>query len=415
MDRWRRSTPWQQTLFIMFFAQFVSTMGFSIIFPFLPLYVQALGTNTRFSLEFWAGMAFSSQGMTMMVASPIWGAVADRFGRKLMVERAMFGGAILLSLMGFVRSAEELALLRAIQGLITGTVPAATALVAAAAPRERSGYAMGVLQMGVWGGISVGPLIGGLIADTWGFRAAFVVTGGLLAIAGVLVWLGVEEVFVATSGTEHRLALMAQWRGVLAAPGVRLVYGVRSLSWLGRTMLAPIVPLFVQLLMPQSDRVSTFTGLVVGVAAAAGTASAVYLGRLGDRVGHRRVLIASALAASVLYVPQSFVTQAWQLLALQALTGVAIGGIIPALSALLAGFTEPGREGAVYGLDNSVVAGARAVAPLLGTGVAVWLGLRGTFLATGLLFLLTALLAGRWLPAVGGSSPPAPKWKPMRG
>jgi DHA1 family multidrug resistance protein-like MFS transporter len=174
---------WERTLYIMLFVQLVSTMGFSIIFPFFPLYVNELGTNTGLSLEFWAGMVFSSQGVTMMFASPIWGAIADKYGRKPMVVRATFGGAVLILLMGFVRSAEELTLVRALQGLVTGVVPAASALVAAAAPRDRTGYAMGVLQLGLWSGVAVGPLIGGFMADTWGFRSAFITTSVLLVLA----------------------------------------------------------------------------------------------------------------------------------------------------------------------------------------------------------------------------------------
>ncbi|MFP4437267.1 MAG: MFS transporter, partial [Chloroflexaceae bacterium] len=162
---------WKQTLWIMFFAQFVSATGFSLIFPFLPLYVQSLGTETGISIEFWAGMVFSSQAITMMIASPIWGALADRHGRKLMAARAMFGGSLIILLMAFARSAEELVLLRTVQGLITGTIPAANALVAAVAPRERLGYAMGMLQVGFRSGIAAGPLIGGVLADTFGFRA----------------------------------------------------------------------------------------------------------------------------------------------------------------------------------------------------------------------------------------------------
>ena len=393
-----KENSWQRTLYIMLFAQFVSTMGFSMIFPFFPLYVQHLGTNTGLSLEFWAGMVFAVQGATMMVAAPIWGSMADRFGRKLMVERAMFGGAILILWMGFVSSAEELALVRAIQGFVTGVVPAANALVAAAAPRERSGYAMGVLQMGLWSGVAVGPLMGGFMADTWGFRSAFIGTAVLLLFGGILVRVGIKEVFEPKPGQGNPFAFWGQWREIISAPGVGLIYTARLLSWLGRTMLVPVLPLFVVTLLPGSDRISTFTGLVVGLAAATGTASAVYLGRLGDRVGHRQILVMSAFTAALFYSLQFFVTEAWHLLLLQALAGAAAGGVMPAISALLSHYTQPGQEGAVYGIDSSVAAAARAVAPMLGAGVAVWIGISGTFIVSGLFFVCAAVMAIRWLP-----------------
>jgi DHA1 family multidrug resistance protein-like MFS transporter len=191
---------------------------------------------------------------------------------------------------------------------------------------------------------------------------------------------------------------MGEWTSILVSPGVGLIYVTRAMSWLGRTMLLQILPLFVATLMPESDRVSTFTGLVAGLAAATGTASAVYLGRLGDRIGHRQVLVGSAMIGGLFYIGQFFVTQPWQLLLLQALTGAAIGGVTPALSALLNNYTQPGQEGAVYGLDSSVAAAARAVAPLIGTGIAIWIGLPGAFAMAGLCFLLTAAIAIRWLP-----------------
>ena len=186
---------WKRTLYIAFFAQLISAMGFSLIFPFLPLYVQALGTTTGISIDFLAGMVFSAQALTMMIASPIWGSLADQYGRKLMVERAMFGGTLLLFLMAFVTSAEQLVLLRAIQGFITGTVSANNALVASTAPRERMGYAMGLLQVGQWSGVAMGPLIGGVLADAYGYAIPHIFTAILLGIGGILIHFGIDEEF----------------------------------------------------------------------------------------------------------------------------------------------------------------------------------------------------------------------------
>ena len=187
--------PWRRNLYIMFAVQLVSMSGFSLVFPFLPLYIKQLGISTGGSTEFWSGLVFSAQPLTMMISAPIWGAVADRFGRKLMLARAMFGGAVLLAAMGFAQSAEQLALLRALQGLVTGTIPAANALVAASAPREHCGEALGLLQTGAWVGVAVGPLLGGVIGDAVGFRESFWITGILLALSGAAVLLWVEEDF----------------------------------------------------------------------------------------------------------------------------------------------------------------------------------------------------------------------------
>jgi len=405
------SIPWQRTLYIMLFAQVITAVGFSSMFPFLPLYVESLGTETNLSIEALAGLVYSAQSFAMMIASPFWGAVADRYGRKLMVERAMFGGSLILLMMAFVTTAEQLVLLRTIQGLITGTIAAANALVASETPRQRTGYAMGLMQVGMGAGVALGPLIGGLIADTIGYSATFYVTAGLLFTAGILVFFGVKEDFSPSANHKQSgfKSLFSEWGLILSAPGIKSTYGMRFISQLGRIIILPIAPLFIQTLSVNSTRLNTFTGLVIGIASATTTISAVFLGPLGDRTGHRRIVILSSCGAAFFYFLQSRVTAGWQLLLLQALIGVALGGIIPAISALLAQLTQSGEEGTVYGLDNSITAASRALAPLLGAAVAAAFSLRSVFTFTGVLFAFTAVMGLFLLPSrepVNADRPP---------
>ncbi|MEX2535344.1 MAG: MFS transporter [Trueperaceae bacterium] len=392
---------WKRTLIILSVAQLLSAIGFSMIFPFLPNYVEALGSSTGTSLVFWAGAVFSAQALTMMIASPLWGAAADRLGRKPMVARAMFGGAVVILLMAFARSAEELTLLRAIQGLLTGIGSAANALVASITPRERSGYAMGILQTALWSGVAVGPVMGGVLADLYGFRVAFVVTAGLLVVGGLLVTFGVREEFKPTERSGQ--GVIGDWQEILRTRGVAVTYTARFTATLGRGLLVPVLPLFVPLIMMSSQGVSTMIGLVIGVSSATGTVSAIILGNLGDRIGHKRVLVWSALGAALAYIPMAFVTEPWQLLLLNAVSGVAIGGVMPALSALLAGYSTQGSIGSAFGLDNSVMSASRAFAPLVGVGVASLFGYRSAFLAGSIIYLLTLAVAALKLP-----SPPLP-------
>lgn len=392
---------WEKTVYIVFISQVTSVIGFSMIFPFFSLFAADLGSSTGMSIELLAGLVFSSQAFTMMLSAPMWGAIADRYGRKLMIARATFGGAIIILLMGFSRSAEMLVVLRAIQGVITGTVPAANALVAATAPREKMGYAMGLMQMALWTGVAIGPLIGGTMADAFGYQAAFSVTAVLLLLSGFLVWFGVKENFepqVDERG-KHR-SVWQDWKEILSAVGVIPAYFIRFLVGIGQTIIIPLAPLFIIQLMPVGSPVNFFTGLMIAISGAASTATAVYLGRLGDRVGHRPILLFSIVGVALSYLPQPFVNQAWQLMVLQALTGAAYGGIIPSLTALLAQFTKPGEEGSVYGFDSSIQAASRTVAPLLGAGIAVWFSIRATLGATGLLFVVIFILAIRFMPAM---------------
>ncbi len=392
---------WKFTLGVVFIAQILSAVGFSMIFPFLPLYIESLGSTTGLSTELAAGLVISVQGLTMMLTAPIWGALADRFGRKKMIMRALFGGAITLTLMGFAQSAEQLIFIRAVQGMLTGTVSANNALVAASAPRNRLGFAMGALQVGLYAGVAVGPVLGGVLADLFGYSVPFVVTAVCLAAGGLVVLFGVNEEFSAPSErSQIRPAAMLQgWKRLLGASGVSLVLFIRFLSGLARMIIVPIAPLFVvSLLARGAEGGNTYAGLVMAVSAATSTIGAIYLGNLGDRISHRKILFFCAGAAAVLYVPQAFVADVGQLLLFQGLTGFAAGGMVASPSALLSRYTDAQTSGAVYGLENSVISGSRAAAPLFGATVALWLGMRGTFLATAVVFALVAICAWQLLP-----------------
>ncbi len=391
-------TPWQRNLWIVWFAELTSIIGFTVVIPILPLYVRELGISDPDAVTFWSGMIFSAHAVAMAVMSPIWGALADQYGRKLMVERAMFGGAVVIGLMGFAQSVQQLALLRTLQGMLTGTVTAANTLVASTAPRDRTGYALGILQMGIYSGASVGPLVGGLITDTLGFRAAFWTTSGLLLIGGLLVAFLVQEDFrpPPRSAQKGWRAIWEDFRLVLFSSSLRNAFSVRLMMRTASRLLEPILPLFIQA-VASSGRVATLAGVVRGTNAAAGAVGALALGRASDRIGRRQVLLLCAMASSIFYGAQFFTTDMVQLTLLQAASGLAMGGILATLSATLASLAPEGREGAVYGMDATVVSVANAVAPMVGTTLAVMGNLRVPFLAAALLFSVAGLVTARLL------------------
>lgn len=389
---------WQRNLYVIWVAEFIAIAGFSVAMPFLPYYVQELGIKDEKQVELWSGLLFSGQAVTMGIFAPIWGSLADRFGRKLMVERAMFAGAVLMAAMGFARSVQELLLLRILQGCLTGTVAAATTLVASTAPRQKAGYSLGLLQMAVYVGASAGPMLGGLVADAFGYRAAFWVTGALIFVGGWLVVFFVREDFqpVQREGSVTG-DFVRGLRLVLSSKALQSAFAVRLLSRLGDRLLVPLLPLFIASLLT-GGKVASIAGLVVGLAAASSAVGAVVLGRVSDRLGQRRVLIVSTLAAAAFYVPQFFVTSVVQLALLQAATGLALGGTIASVSAVMAALAPEGRQGAVYGVDASMVSAANAVGPMAGALIAAAVGLRPTFLLVAGVFVLASLGVARLMP-----------------
>jgi DHA1 family multidrug resistance protein-like MFS transporter len=385
---------WRRNLYTLWVAELVAVAGFTVVIPFLPYYVQELGVTELKQVEFWSGLLFASHAVAMAILSPIWGSLADRYGRKLMVERAMFGGAVVMGAMGFVQNVQQLVVLRALQGCITGTIAAATTLVASSAPRQRSGQALGLLQMAVYSGASAGPLLGGLVADHFGYRAAFVVTGALLFLAGITVAIFVHEEFE----PPQREAVSQRgdfWLGVKTVFHSRELLGVLGIELmmrLGTKVMGPVLPLFVQTLAPGTGRIASLVGLITGLGAATSAVGAILLGRASDRLGYRPVLLTCALGMAVVYVPQFFVTTPVQLLILQAVVGVAMGGGLAAIGAMLANLSPEGRQGAVYGLDWSAVAMANGLGPMTGAAVAAGLGLRAPFLFAGGIYGLAALM-----------------------
>lgn len=391
--------PWKQTVRVLFVIHLLTAAGFSLVVPFLPLYVKQLGVATRGSVAFWSGVIFAAPAITMMLAAPLWGFLADRHGRKLMLVRSTIAGGVLLGAMGFVTNAEELALLRALQGSLTGYIAASNALVAATIPREHAGESFAYLRTGTWVGAGVGPLLGGVIGELFGFRQSFWVTGMLLLAAGCLAIFAVKESFKPVEPQKKR-SFLASYRLILTTPGLPRLYSMSFVDNLGRSMLLPILPLFMLSLMGTLEGVASATGILMGVKAICGSLAALWVGRLGDRIGHGKVIVIASIAMVALYVPQPFVTAPWQLITLQILTGFAAVGIIPGVGALISLYVPEGSAGATFALNSSVEALARTVAPMLGAAIAAGIGMRAVFIVTAGAYALVVLLARPLYPVV---------------
>jgi DHA1 family multidrug resistance protein-like MFS transporter len=174
-------------------------------------------------------------------------------------------------------------------------------------------------------------------------------------------------------------------------------------------MLGPVLPLFIQSLVPPTARLATIAGLISGVPAATGAVGAATLGRASDRIGYRRIMLACIAVMALLYVPQYFVTSPWQLLVLQGGLGLVMSGVLASISALLANLSPEGHQGAVYGVDASVVAAANGVGPMLGASVAAVMGLRAPFLLAAAAFVVAFAIAWLKVPASTQKTGPSTK------
>ena len=380
---------WKKSLYAIWVAELLAIVGFNVSIPILPFYLGELGVSDPGALKVWVGLAQTAGAVTLAVFSPIWGSLADSYGRRLMLLRSMFGGMVVLALMGFVSSPWQLIVLRAAQGALTGTIGAATVLVASITPEEELGYGLGLLQTAVFAGASLGPLIGGTLSDAFGYRLPFWVTGVLLGAAGTIVLLLVKEDFrpSAPRGTA-RARLFPDLSLLTRSPGLLgLLLSVATVQ-VANSVVGPILPMFIQSLAPSSDLIGSTTGIILGSAAISGAVASALVGKLSHRIGYRRALILCVVGSCLLYIPQAFVRSVGALLALRVIGALFLGGTSPTVNATIAGLTERANHGVVYGLSASISSVGMSLGPMIGAAVGVAWGFPAVFLTTaGILFL----------------------------
>jgi DHA1 family multidrug resistance protein-like MFS transporter len=390
-----RPISWRRNLYALVIAQALAIVGFGLRDAFLPFYLKGLGDLDNDQAALWSGYVAAGGAGVMVITAPLWGIISDRRGRKPMVLRAMFAAMLTVGLMGIATEPWHLLGLRLIEGGFTGTVTASTALVAASAPKDKLGYSLGLISMAVFSGASLGPFMGGILADTIGYRATFGVSAACLGSAGVIVLFFVRERFTppvrAARGPERGLAAFRASTAWLMAPMLLTMIAVLFVVRLAQMGVRPIMPLYVEEIGHLDDKhAASIAGLAFGLLGLTSAISSIYLGRRGDRVGHRKILLACTLGCGLVYLPMAFVTAPWHLVVLWGLFGVAAGGLIPAANALVANETPGERRGFIYGITTSASSLGGFFGPLAGAAIAASLGFSAAFIATTILLLMLA-------------------------
>ncbi|HEX2035480.1 MAG TPA: MFS transporter [Chloroflexota bacterium] len=393
----KSETSWGRQLAALWVAQLISALAFSFALPFLPLYIQALGVPDAREAGLWAGASSAAFSLVMATFGPIWGSIADRRGPRLMVGRAMFGGALVIGCMGLVRSVYGLFGLRVLQGAITGVQAAITVLLAAVVPQRRLAWGVGLLQMATFAGASVGPLVGGYVADQYGFRPAFLITGALMLLSGAIIFLCVPEPARSTRAAA-RVGMLTGLRWSFTSPAILAMVTIMFVLQFAATVTSPVLPLFIKDLAGDTGQAASITGLILGLGGLFGSLSAIGAGRAADSLGHKPVLLLAAFGSTLCYAPQALVTDTSQLLVLRVGLGLFNGALIPSTQAVIGLSTPPERRGVVFGIAASAASLGSAAGPLVGAGVAATLGVRAVFVVTAALLLLTCLVLARSLP-----------------
>ena len=374
---------WRRTLYAVGAGELLAVAGFTTSTPITPLFLQDLGVTDPTRLKMLAGLVQALPSISLVFFSPIWGGIADNYGRKPMLMRAMFGGTLVMLLMGMVTSPWQLLVLKTIQGCITGTIAAATIMVASIAPPEEVGYGLGLLQMAIFLGASLGPLIGGVIADLFSRRATFFATSFLLLVAGIVIARFTEDSFTPPAKRKSIAAsMLPDFRPLARSRALWSLMAVIAADQIAGSVVSPFLPLYIKKISTTAARVGTTTGVIIGLGAVASALAAIIVGRFSYRLGYRRVLIVCMTGAALFIIPQAFVRTPVQLLFLRVASCFFVGGNLPSVNALIAQRVESGKQGSIYGISSSISSGSNALGPVLGASIALAGGYGPVFLTT---------------------------------
>lgn len=304
---------WKVNLISVWFGCFFTGLAISQILPFLPLYISQLGVSSHEALSMWSGLTFSITFLISAIVSPMWGSLADRKGRKLMLLRASLGMAIAILLQAFATHVWQLFLLRGIMGLTSGYIPNAMALVASQVPRERSGWALSTLSTAQISGVIGGPLMGGFVADHIGLRAVFLITAMLLVVSFLVTLFLIKEGVRPVIRKSERLSGKAVFASLPYPALVISLFFTTMVIQLCNGSISPILALFIKSMMPDSNNIAFLSGLIASVPGISALISAPRLGKLGDRIGTERILMATLICAVLLFFAMSWVTTPFQL------------------------------------------------------------------------------------------------------
>jgi len=384
---------WKVNLSVLWSGQFLVMAGMTMIIPFLSLYLQQdFGLTNEHEIATWAGVIFAGNFVTAFLFQPLWGKLADRHGRKIMLLRSGFGMAIVMVMMGFATEPWHLLVLRMLNGTISGFNPAAVALVSATTPKDKMGFAMGTVQSGATAGTILGPFIGGLLADWVGFRPIFYITGAFIFGASLLALFTVKEKFDREKAAAA--PAISVWQGfkeINHIPQLTALFAVTFLIQFAMMSPMPLIPLYVHELHGTTENLAFWAGFVGSVTGLSNMFAAPMLGRLSDRSGAEFVLGVSLVGAGLMFIPQAFVTEVWQLLIVRFLIGIFLGGLIPCVNALIRKHTPDGMESRAYSFNSSTLSLGNMAGPVIGGLVSGWIGIEGVFIIAGVLFFANAI------------------------
>jgi MFS transporter, DHA1 family, multidrug resistance protein len=378
----------KRNLTIMWFANFLVAASATMVLPFLSLYLETFGDYDSAFVQRWSGYVF---GITFLVAffiSPIWGRVGDKYGFKPILLITGYGISLSIFMMGFVDSVIGLFLLRAAMGAVTGFIPTSIALISSQTPKEIAGRTLGTLQMGTVSGGLFGPVLGGLMADSFGFSYTFIITSIAIALAATGVLFGIQEVRQTskTNKTKTRYSSKEVLQHIVKHKLLLTVMIISFIIQVANFSVQPLLALYVDELTSTTN-IAFLAGLAFSATGVGNLLATRKWGKLGDEIGYEKVLSILLVLACVFIIPQALAEQLWQLVLFRFLFGIAIGGMIPSVTAYIRQEAPLSMQGEVLGYNQSFRFLGNVAGPALGGILSGFTGISSIFYITGALFL----------------------------
>ena len=383
-----KEISWKDNLRIAWLGSFLTGACISLVVPFMPIFVEQLGVEPS-QVTFYSGLAISVSAISAACVSPLWGILADRYGRKPMMIRAGLAMTITMGGLAFVPNVYWLLALRLLNGVFTGFVPNATALIASQVPKDKSGYALGTLSSGVVAGTLTGPFVGGMIAEVFGIRNVFLMVGGFLFLAAILTIFFIKEDFQPVP-KEKALPTKELFTSVKYPYLLFNLFATSFVIQVAAQSIGPILALYVRDL-GQKENLLFVSGLIVSSMGLSSMMSSGVMGRLGDKVGNHRLLIVAQAYSALIYLLCANASTPLELGVYRFLFGLGTGALVPGINALLSKMTPKAGISRVFAFNQVFFYLGGVIGPLAGSVVAEQFGYHSVFYATALCVALSCL------------------------
>ncbi len=385
---------WRKNLYILWGTQFITMVGMNLVIPFLPFFVRELGVTDPTDLARWSGLVFAGPFFLAFIATPFWGSLGDKYGRKAMVVRALIGLALSQLLIGLSQDVYQLFAFRIVQGGISGYISASIALVSTTTPKERIGYALGMMHSASAAGAVLGPFLGGLLADMIGYREIFFITASLCALGTVVVARMVHEPERAAPAV-RRYTVRDNYRFMFTNRHLRLTAITMVVAQTSILMIEPIFALFVESFQTDTRFISTLTGGIFSISGLSMVLFAAWWGKRNDERGYTKNLSMALAVVGVVYAGHILVQNLFQLAVLRAFLGFAQAGVLPALYSLTNINTPPERRGGIIAVASSMTILGNMIGPMIGGFVAGHFGITASFVANSCMLIGMSLVIRR--------------------